>query len=166
MPNRYLVVADVSNLYFTINLRFNGPRLDYRKFLEAATIGAGTFKAIAYGSELEDGATDRFKSVLQSIGFETRYRKIKIYKGPDGKETYKNDWDVGITVDVISMMDQFDVFVLGSADGDMSPLIRYLQDNGKVCNVIGCRLSRELKETANDWSEVGASLLENQNVPA
>lgn len=158
---RVLVVADVSNLFFTIKRTFNGLKLDYRKFLNVTTKGAKTYRALAYGSKMEEFPRNGFCQALETIGFETRFKVTKTYQNSDGSRAVKADWDVGITVDVISMLNDFDVLILGSADGDMSPLFRYLKEKGKVCRVIGCRISRELRDTADSWEEITEELLES-----
>ena len=48
---------------------------------------------------------------------------------------FHTDWDVGITVDVLSSIDKFDTFVLASGDGDYVPLIKAVQDKGKRVEV-------------------------------
>lgn len=163
MRKRVLVIVDVSNIYYTVRKKFQA-RLDYRRFLSTVTKGASSYRAIAYGSEFENDPPSLFRRALESIGFETRFKTVKVYKKPDGTEAHKADCDVNIAVDAISLFDSFDTLVLASADGDMCPLIRYLQHKGKRCEVIGCFLSRELRETVDDWTEIGEALLEGQKV--
>lgn len=119
------------------------------------------WSAVAYGSQMEDGLMDQFKLALSGMGFEVKFKNVKVYRNENGSEVRKSDWDVGITVDAIERIDTFDFLILGSADGDMVPCIKYLQARGKKCFVIGSGISRDLKETADSWTEITEELVES-----
>lgn len=159
MKRRILLVADVSNLYYCINSRFNGARLDYRRLYDAAQTQGEIFRAIAYGAEME-GAASKFKTVLQGIGFEINYKEPKIYMNDGGRQTRKADWDVGIAMDIVKILDSVDLVILGTADGDMTPCAEFIKSRGKLVHVFGCGISRELREACHRWVEVDESYLE------
>lgn len=77
------------------------------------------------------------------------------------KKIRKADWDVGLTIDIIDMIDRFDTIVIGSADGDLAPTVNWAKNKGCYCVVFACNISRELKECADTVYEIDESLLVN-----
>lgn len=155
MPKNIGVFIDVSNLYYCVLNKHEGRKLDYKK-LWAYLSELGEIKtAYAYGAQVGKEAV-RFIHRLEQIGFSTKYKTPKTY--PDNKK--KANWDVGIAVDIITMMDRLDLIVIGSGDGDMCPIVDYCRTKGRDVLVIGSILSKELKEKATRWVEIPESLLE------
>lgn len=77
-----------------------------------------------------------------------------------GKQSIrKADWDVGIAMDIVRIADRLDVVVIGTADGDLAPVVRWAQDKGCECMIFACTISRELRETADKVIEIDESLL-------
>lgn len=153
---KILLVVDVSNLYYCIQKRFGVHRkLNYADFLRVITLNPNEkiYRAIAYGCEL-NGQALQFKHALTKCGFEYKYKKPKQFK--TGR---KADWDVGITVDVMSQIDQFDIVVFGTADGDFAPCLNYLKKMGKEVRVFAVRISYELKQVADQWAEIPEELI-------
>lgn len=156
---RVLVVADVSNLYFCVQKKFGG-KLDYKLFLEHAVGPNQLHRAIAYGAE-RDNEAFYFKQALSDAGFELRYKRPLEFPTADPKRVMrKADWDVGITVDVIKILDTVDIVVFGTADGDMAEALRYVQERGREAHVLGCNISRDLKDIASRYREIDSTMLE------
>lgn len=153
---KVLLVADISNLYYCIRGVYgNKQRLDYSRFVkESLEKGEVLYKAIAYGAEMNHEA-DSFKNTLTHLGFTLKYKKPKCF----GTKERKADWDVGIAIDIVSLLNHVDVVVLGSADGDMAPCINYIKNHGKECRVHACRISYELKEIATNYREIDQSFI-------
>jgi uncharacterized LabA/DUF88 family protein len=150
---KVLVIADVSNLYHCIRKRFGNRKLDYGKFLLNCREHGDIYRAIAYGGRLSEEA-DQFIAYLKHCGWEPSFKETKIFYDSAGRETRKADWDVGITVDVIRILSNVDIVILGSADGDFKPLIEFIQQQGKRCYVYACKISRDLRDVANSVREV------------
>lgn len=155
-------MVDLSNLYYCVKTKF-GRRLDLKKFLDQATEKFPNYRAIAYGAEIAANPIHSFKSVLVRIGFELRFKAAKIYK-TQGKEFRKADWDVGIAVDIIEMIDEYDVLILGSADGDMVPCIEYIKKRGKQCFVLAAGISKDLQDSVDGSTEITENLLERHQI--
>ena len=68
----------------------------------------------------------------------------------------KGDWDVGLAIDAIGMSKQLDVVIIVSGDGDFEPLIKYLEFNGLVTEVVGFRrsTSSKLADVANNFIDL------------
>ncbi len=150
---RALLVADISNLYYTVHEKYSG-KINYHKMITEldSLLGVDFIRMIAYGSDINDQAV-AFKGALSKLGFELKYKTPKQF--PDG--TMKADWDVGIAIDVIEIMDSVDMIVLCCADGDFAPLVKHVQSRGKLIVIAGCGISHELQgansqiEIPKDW---------------
>lgn len=153
------VFVDVSNLYYCIGKKFDHRKLDYRKYLEFVRDFGDLVKVIAYGSQMSNEAAG-FIHCLNKIGFKTKFKAVKSYNN-EQELRRKADWDVGITMDVVRMVDRFDMIVLGTADGDLEPLVDWAIRRGVDVVVLACGISRDLKERATQYIEIPESLLED-----
>lgn len=147
---------DVSNLYYTIQKKYSH-KLNYRAYYDFVKDLGEIQQAIAYGAQMNDEAKG-FITCLRDIGFIPKYKEPKEFH--DG--TIKANWDVGITVDIIQMIDKLDMVVLGSADGDFASLIEHIQGRGVVTVVLACNISHELHNTGAQCIEIPESLLEKK----
>lgn len=157
---RILVLIDVSNLYYCIHKRF-GKRLDYVKLLDLIRLRGHIVRAIAYGAAMGNQA-DKFISFLNKLGIETKYKEPQVYQNPGG-ENRKADWDVGIAMDAVRMMDLYDTIALVSADGDLCELIKFVHERGRKSIVIGAGVNWLLKDTAYECIEITPDLLDDGN---
>ncbi len=154
------VFADVSNLWFCINKKFDKNRLNYAAFLEYAIRDGELYRAYAYGAQMEKEASP-FLNRLVDLGFTTKYKRPKVFRS-EGQEVRKADWDVGLAMDVVRLLPRIDVCVIGTGDGDLTPLVEYVQKSGVLVHIIGCNISYELKEVADICTEIDESLLEGK----
>jgi len=149
---RVFVACDVMNLWYSGQAQY-GPwvRVNYGKLkdlLLAKPIGSykRTLRMIAYTvtaltKKSEEGTTtqkvgrnSRFLESLQRVGYEIKNRSMVIEKGPN--KPYGSDWDVGITIDALSNVDDYDTFCLVSGDGDYAMLLDTLKERGKYVEVV------------------------------
>lgn len=158
---RVLMVVDVSNLYFSVMNQFHGRKLDYTKLLNCAIDYGEIYRAIAYGAA-KGSEADRFKTALRAIGFELKYKEPKVYQTDvPGQEFRKADWDVGIVIDVVRMLPHVDVVVFCTADGDFAPCVEWVNSQGKIAIVIGCSVSRDLRNLAHETIEISNDMLDS-----
>lgn len=154
------VFVDVSNIYYCIGKKYEFRKLDYRKYLEFIQGFGELSKVIAYGSQMNNEAAG-FIHCLQKIGFQTKFKGVKTFnQEPDLRR--KADWDVGITMDIVSMVDRFDMIVLGTADGDLEPVVDWAIRKGLDVLVLACGISKDLKERATEFIEIPETLLEDK----
>lgn len=154
------VFVDVSNIYYCISKKYEHRKLDYKKYLEFLRDFGDLTKVIAYGSQMNNEAAG-FIHCLQKIGFQTKFKAVKTYNQEiDFKR--KADWDVGIAMDIVTMINRFDMIILGSADGDLEPLVDWVTRRGVDVIVLACGISRDLKERATQYIEIPESLLEEK----
>lgn len=154
------VFIDVSNFYYCVSKRFSGRRLSFEKYYDFVKDMGEMVVARAYGAQQKKEA-DEFIERLHGIGFETRYKKVKTYKDK-GKIRKKADWDVGMTMDIVRMVNakELDLIILGTADSDLEPLVAWCKENDVEVMVLACRISRELRDTADHAIEIFESLVE------
>jgi uncharacterized LabA/DUF88 family protein len=156
---RVLIVADISNLYYCVGRRFNSRKLDYKKLMKEAVGDNELYRAIAYGAEMGNEAL-HFKAALRNCGFEIKYKSPSSFPGENNKEIRKADWDVGMAMDVVTMLDNVDIVVYATADGDLAPNLEYVRFKGKQTFVLACGISRDLKTIADNFREITEDMLE------
>lgn len=149
---RVVVLIDIQNLYHSAKHLFNG-RVNFSSLVEVAAENRKLVRAIGYvvrsGSEEEL----TFFEALKSAGIEIRVKDLQVFYGG----VKKADWDVGITLDAISIAPAVDVVVLASGDGDFAPLVEKLRHSGKIVEVLAFAKSSssKLKEVCDDFIDLG-----------
>ena len=158
--------ADVGNLYYCVGKRFEGgkpnyAKLDYAKLYAIAASFGTLSRAFAYGSQVSDEAIN-FINCLKKLGYDPKYKCPKTVESEGNKIVRKSNWNVGIAMDVVRMIEhkRVDVVILASADADLVPLVQWVKDHGVRCIVLACGISRELKDAADQFIEIGEEYLE------
>ena len=126
------VIADAQNLYHSAQSLYS-QNVDYSALLRKAVQDRALVRAIAYVIRADSPDEESFFEALRDIGFETRIKDIKTF--PDGSQ--KADWDVGMSLDAVTLADHVDVLVLATGDGDFSRLCRHLRHEGVRTEVVG-----------------------------
>ena len=119
-----------------------GSRLDYAALLEALTDGRPRAAAVAFIVDSPDSSRekhDAFANSLRAQGWELREKRAKVRH--DG--TRKADWDMGLAMEILDRVDDVDVVVIGSGDGDFVPLVKRLRRLGKRVEVAAFRASTD-----------------------
>jgi uncharacterized LabA/DUF88 family protein len=129
---RVAVVADAQNLYHTAR-SIHERNIDYEALLAEAVDGRELTRAIAYVIRANAPEEESFFEALQDIGFEARIKEIKTFE--DGSK--KADWDVGMSLDAVSLAPHVDTVVLCTGDGDFARLCRYLRHEGVRVEAMG-----------------------------
>ncbi|USE37901.1 NYN domain-containing protein [Endozoicomonas sp. SCSIO W0465] len=130
---RVALFVDVQNIYYTTRQVFNS-HFDYNAFWALVSKGRQVTKAIAYAIDRGDPRQRQFQDILRAIGFEVKLKPF--IQRSDG--TAKGDWDVGITLDVMSWAPKVDMVALASGDGDFDLLLQKVrQDFGLHTEVYG-----------------------------
>lgn len=143
-------------------MKYPERKLDYAAYMKYVQELGLLHVAYAYGAQLENEASG-FIHCLKATGYTPKYKTPKTYKS-DGKIKRKADWDVGIAMDIVQTIDRLDMVLLGSADGDLCPVVDWAQRRGAVVVVLACGISRDLRDLADQAIEIPESLLENKNV--
>jgi uncharacterized LabA/DUF88 family protein len=142
------VLADAQNLYHTAR-SLHSRNIDYESLLDEAVQGRDLTRAIAYVIRANSEDEESFFDALEDIGFETRIKDIKTF----GDGSKKADWDVGMSLDAVSLAPHVDTVVLCTGDGDFARLCRYLRHEGVKVETMGFEEStaEELVEAADHF---------------
>ena len=137
------VFVDVQNLYYSARNMYSA-RVKFNEVLNAAVADRKLIRAIAYVVKADMPEEHTFFEALEKAGFEVKVKELQTFAG--GHQ--KGDWDVGIAIDIIKMMNKLDVVVLASGDGDYVPLLEYLQMTGQFTETLafGKSCSSKIKE--------------------
>lgn len=137
------VFVDVQNLYYSARNIYQS-RVNFSEVLKAAVAGRKLIRAIAYVVQADMPEEHTFFEALEKSGFEVKIKPLQTFAG--GHQ--KGDWDVGIAMDIIKLMNKLDVVVLASGDGDYLPLLEYLQMSGQFTETLafGKSCSGKIKE--------------------
>ena len=128
---RVAVLADAQNLYHSSHSLFS-QNIDYSGLLDATVDGRELVRAIAYVIRADVPDEERFFEALIDIGFETKIKDIKTF----GDGSKKADWDVGMSLDAVTLGDRVDVVVLCTGDGDFARLCTHLRHEGARVEVM------------------------------
>ena len=147
------VFVDVQNLYYSARNIYNA-RVKFNEILKEAVGDRKLIRAMAYVVKADMPEEHTFFEALEKAGFEVKYKDLQTFAG--GHQ--KGDWDVGIAMDIIKMMNKLDVVVLASGDGDFVPLLEYLQMTGQLTETIafGKSCSGKIKELTDHFIDLDA----------
>jgi uncharacterized LabA/DUF88 family protein len=145
---RVAVLADAQNLYHSAQSIYSR-NIDYAALLEAAVQDRQLTRAIAYVVRADAPEEESFFEALVDIGFETRIKDIKTF----GDGSQKADWDVGMSLDAVTLASHTDAVVLCTGDGDFSRLCSHLRHEGVRAEVVafGESTAEELVDAADDF---------------
>lgn len=141
VDGRVGIFVDDANLSASAR-RDLGSRLDYAALLDALTDGRPRAAAIAFVVDSPDTPRDKhdaFGNSLRAQGWELREKRAKVRH--DGSR--KADWDMGLAMEILDHVDELDVVVIGSGDGDFVPLVKRLRRLGKRVEVASFRASTD-----------------------
>jgi len=151
---RVEVLIDVQNLYHSARNLYQA-KVNFGEILKTAISGRKFIRAFAYVVRTKTGEEKPFFEALTKLGIETRVKDLQEFYG--GMK--KADWDVGIVIDAIRTATSLDVIVLCSGDGDFTPLVEYLKNQGKRVEILafGKTTSSKLKETSDEFIDLDIS---------
>ncbi len=151
-PNqRVAVLADSQNLYHTAQSLYSR-NIDYAELLAGAVSNRELTRAIAYVIRADSPEEETFFEALVDIGFETKIKEIKTF----GDGTKKADWDVGMSLDAVTLANHVDTVVLCTGDGDFSRLCSHLRHEGVKVEVMafGSSTAEELLEATDEFTDL------------
>jgi uncharacterized LabA/DUF88 family protein len=149
--HRVGVFVDVQNMYHSAKNLYKA-RVNFGKLLELADSNRELVRALAYVVKSDTEEERSFFDALEKGGYELKSKDLQIFAGG----AKKADWDVGLAIDCISLSKQLDVVVIVSGDGDFIPLVKYLQFNGLIVEVLsfGRSTSGKLIEAVNNFIDL------------
>jgi len=153
-PQRIGIFIDVQNMFYSAKL-LHQSKVDYGRLLREITGTRQLVRAIAYIVQKPDVNQSGFHEALTRFGYEIKIKELKIRPDPDGRggTSAKGSWDVGMTVDALTMAGKLDTVVLVTGDGDYVPLIDALKFHGCRVEVVSFERSTagELIKAADQY---------------
>lgn len=143
------LLVNIDNLAYWLK----GDKLDYGRYknkIESLYPGKSISinRLIAYGSFTNRKAFS-FKAALRKhLGYELKATE------------FNYDWNVTLTIDAISMMNNIDSIVLGSNDPQLIPLINYLTGHGISVYIFAANIPSDVKRMCTYFLEIDSSILE------
>ena len=149
------IFVDVQNIFYAAK-QFNA-RLDFEKLLNAAVGRRRLIRAIAYVVQSPEVDQSGFISMLQQKSYEVRRKDLRLRS--DGSA--KGDWDMGMAIDIMGLVDKLDVVVLVTGDGDFVSLVNLVKTIGPRVEVISFlhNTARDLVQSADLHLPVEEALL-------
>ncbi len=148
------VFIDTVNIFDgTRDLYGRGP--DYKLLLQRAVAGNRLVRAITYAIHMLK--EDKWCYAMKATGYEVKFKEARTAGG----SSIKADWDMGMAMDVVRMLDRLDLVVLVSGDADFVELLRYCQERGVPVRVFGVpgSTARTLQEAADDFVAIDETML-------
>lgn len=151
--------VDVQNMFYAARKRFNG-KLNYQELIPYTIRDRHMAKAVAYIIQTPDVDQTSFIALLERCGYKVRSKELKTRL--DGSA--KGDWDMDIAMDIISSIQQLDIVVLVSGDGDFVPLVKMLKKHGLGVEVASFEYNTamELREIADVFMPITEHLILEQ----
>lgn len=149
---RVAVFIDTQNIYHSARNLYKS-YVNFGAILKDAVAGRRLVRAMAYVISSEAGDEQAFFEALTKMGIETKTKDLQVFA--DGAK--KGDWDVGLTVDAITIAPRIDAAVIVSGDGDYVPLVEYLQKHSGIqVEVVsfGKSSSIKLKEASDEFFDL------------
>lgn len=146
------IFIDAQNLYHSAKNLYKR-KVNFGEVVKEALTGRVLIRAIAYVITSEAGDEKGFFDALKKMGIETKTKNLQVFAGG----AKKGDWDVGLTVDAISLSHKLDSVIIISGDGDYIPLVEYLKlSSGCQVEVVsfGKSTSSKLIEAADDFIDL------------
>ena len=151
---RVAVFIDTQNMYHSAKHLYSA-RVNFGALVDTAVDNRPIVRAIAYVAKSKSGEEQAFFDALLQSGIELKIKDVQEFSSGEKKA----DWDVGMTVDAISLADRVDVVILVTGDGDFCPLVEYLKTHGVLCEVVafGESTNARLREVADSFLDLSAT---------
>ena len=130
------VFIDVQNMYYSAR-NIHNRKVNFENIVKAAVGDNKLIRARAFTISTKEGEEQAFFDALKKAGIEVVSKELLEYSGGNKK----GDWDIGVTIDIVRMLDMLDVVVLVSGDGDFVPLGEYVKSRGRIFHVASFRES-------------------------
>ena len=148
------VFVDVQNMYYSAKHLFNS-KVDFNIILREAVAVRQLIRYIAYVIKADVKDEQTFYEALRDMVFEVRAKDLQVFYGGEKK----GDWDVGIAMDVMRLVQKLDTVVLVSGDGDFSDLLEHAKSLGCRTEVMAFEktTSHKLKDVTDWFTDLGKS---------
>jgi uncharacterized LabA/DUF88 family protein len=153
---RIALFVDSQNLYYSARMGF-AAKVNYEKLLRLITENRKLVKAFAYIVQPPDGDVKPFATSLERIGYLVKTKDVRTRS--DGSA--KANWDMGMALDILGMLDHVDTIVLASGDGDFAALVEFIKTRNKRVEIFAFpdNTAYDLKEKADKFVPLGENVI-------
>lgn len=145
---RAILIVDVQNLFYSARDIYGRlARINFKRLRERCEEKYDIIEAVAYVAGDNQEQISPFLEALEKAGFNPITSRLRA----GDEEVYETDWDVGITVSVIERLEEFDILILASGDGDYSHLLDHLREKEKGTVAVGFK--REIERTLEKFAD-------------
>lgn len=148
--------VDAQNLYYSARMGY-AAKVNYEKLMKLITGNRKLAKAYAYIVQAPDGDVKPFASSLERFGYVVKIKDVRTRS--DGSS--KANWDMGMALDILSILDSVDTIVLASGDGDFVPLVEFVKSKNKRVEIFAFsdNTAYDLKEKADKFQPLGENVI-------
>jgi len=153
------IFVDVQNIYYTTRDAYKR-QFNYRLLWQELLAKGDIVQATAYAIARSDDQQHKFQKALKHIGFVWLLKPF--IQRSDGSA--KGDWDVGITIDIMTAAatQDIDTIVLLSGDGDFDMLLSHIKAEYNVNTIVygvPTLTANSLINAAGEYYKIDQSLL-------
>lgn len=153
---RIALFVDAQNLYYSARMGF-AAKVNYEKLLRLIVENRTLIRAYAYIVQPPDGDVKPFAMSLEHIGYIVKIKDVRTRS--DGSA--KANWDMGMALDILGILDRVDTIVLASGDGDFVPLVDFIKTKSKRVEIFAFaeNTAYDLKEKADKFEPLGENII-------
>ncbi|TET61643.1 MAG: NYN domain-containing protein, partial [Candidatus Stahlbacteria bacterium] len=153
---RIAIFVDSQNLYYSARMGY-AAKVNYEKLLKLITENRNLIKAYAYIVQAPDGDVKPFATSLERIGYIVKIKDVRTRS--DGSA--KANWDMGMALDILGILDRVDTIILASGDGDFVPLVDFIKTKNKRVEIFAFaeNTAYDLKEKADKFKPLGENII-------
>ncbi len=150
------IFVDVQNMFYSART-LHQSKVDYSKLRGELLCGRKLVRSVAYVVQRPDVDQAAFLEALRRAGYEIKRKELILRD--DGST--RGDWDVGMTIDTLSLAPKLDVVVLVTGDGDFVPLVTALQTRGCRVEIASFEesTSNELMRICDEFTPISPDVL-------
>jgi len=148
--------VDSQNLYYSARMGY-AAKVNYEKLLRLITGNRNLIKAYAYIVQPPEGDVKPFATSLERIGYIVKTKDVRTRANGSAKA----NWDMGIALDILGILDRVDTIVLASGDGDFVPLIDFIKAKNKRVEIFAFpdNTAYDLKEKSDRFVPLGDNVI-------
>jgi uncharacterized LabA/DUF88 family protein len=150
------IFVDSQNLYYSARMGY-AAKVNYEKLLRLITANRNLVKAYAYIVQPPDGDVKPFATSLERIGYIVKIKDVRTRANGSAKA----NWDMGIALDILGILDRVDTIVLASGDGDFVSLVDFIKAKNKRVEIFAFseNTAYDLKEKADRFEPLGENII-------
>ena len=148
--------VDSQNLYYSARMGY-AAKVNYEKLLRLIIENRQLVKAYAYIVQPPEGDVKPFATSLERFGYVVKTKDVRTRL--DGSA--KANWDMGMALDILGILDNVDTIILASGDGDFVPLVDFIKSKNKRVEIYAFsdNTAYDLKEKADKFVPLGENVI-------